>query len=117
MLGKALHLIFFPTHVRSTMLFNNHNICSHDKFQRGSREILHPFLGFPLERNRREKCLPALKLSTPALIFIFIKNTVKLYQFQKDPFCLNISYDILFYFICIYIAPAQGETTLGESFF
>ena len=29
-----------------------------------------------------------------------------LYQFQKDPFCLIILYDILFYFI-----PGQEETT------
>ena len=40
-----------------------------------------------------------------------------LYQFQKDPFCLIILYDILFYFIHVYIAPGQGETTLGDNFF
>ena len=40
-----------------------------------------------------------------------------LYQFQKDPFCLIILYDILFYFMHIYIAPGQEETTLGDIFF
>ena len=40
-----------------------------------------------------------------------------LYQFQKDPFCLIILYDILFYFIHVYIAQGQEETTLGNIFF
>ena len=39
-----------------------------------------------------------------------------LYQFQKNPFCLINLYNILFYFIYVYIAPGQGETTLGDSF-
>ena len=39
-----------------------------------------------------------------------------LYQFQKDPFCLIILYDILFYFIYIYKAPGQEETPLGDNF-
>ena len=39
-----------------------------------------------------------------------------LYQFQKDPFCLIILYDILFYFIHVDIAPGQEETTLGDNF-
>ena len=39
-----------------------------------------------------------------------------LYQFPKDPFCLIIlyMYDILFYFIHVYKAPGQEETTLGD---
>ena len=40
-----------------------------------------------------------------------------LYQFQKDPFCLIILYDILFYFIHVYITPGQEETNLGDKFF
>ena len=40
-----------------------------------------------------------------------------LYQFQKDPFCLIILYDILFYLIHVYIATEQEETTLGDNFF
>ena len=40
-----------------------------------------------------------------------------LYQFQKDPFCLIILYDILFYFIHVYKAPGQEETTLGDNCF
>ena len=40
-----------------------------------------------------------------------------LYQFQKDPFCLTILYDILFYFVHVYKAPEQEETTLGDIFF
>ena len=47
-----------------------------------------------------------------ALIFPII-----LYQFQKDPFCLIILYDILFYFIHVYKAPGQEETTLGDNVF
>ena len=43
--------------------------------------------------------------------------SIILYQFQKDPFCLIILYDILFYFIHVYIAPGQGKTTLGDNFF
>ena len=42
-----------------------------------------------------------------------------LYQFQKDPFCLIILYDILFfffYFVHVYKAPGQKETTLGDNF-
>ena len=34
----------------------------------------------------------------------------------EDPFCLIILYDILFYFIHVYIAPGQEETTLGDKF-
>ena len=37
--------------------------------------------------------------------------SIILYQFQEDPFCLTILYDILFYFIHVYIAQGQGETT------
>ena len=40
-----------------------------------------------------------------------------LYQLQKDPFCLIILYDILFYVIHVYISPGQEETTLGDIFF
>ena len=41
-----------------------------------------------------------------------------LYQFQKDPFCLIILlYDILFYYIHVYKAPEQEETTLGDNYF
>ena len=40
-----------------------------------------------------------------------------LYQFQKDPFCLIILYDILFYFIDVYKAQRQDETTLGDNLF
>ena len=40
-----------------------------------------------------------------------------LYQFQKDPFWLIILYDILFYFIHVYIVPGQGQTTLGDIFY
>ena len=39
-----------------------------------------------------------------------------MYQSQKDPFCLIILYDILFYFIHVHIAPGQGETALGDNF-
>ena len=42
-----------------------------------------------------------------------------LYHFQKDPFCLIILYDILFYFIHVYIAPGQKivpEGCLGTIF-
>ena len=39
-----------------------------------------------------------------------------LYQFQKDPICLIILYDILFYFIDVYIAQGQEKTTLGNNF-
>ena len=38
-----------------------------------------------------------------------------LYQFQKDPFCHIILYAILFYFIHVYKAPGQDETTLGDN--
>ena len=38
-------------------------------------------------------------------------------QFQKDPFHLIILYDILFYFIHVYIAPGKEETTLGDNLF
>ena len=40
-----------------------------------------------------------------------------LYQFQKDPLCLTILYDILFYFIHVHKAPGQEETILGDNFF
>ena len=40
-----------------------------------------------------------------------------LYQFQKDHFCLIILYDILLYFIYVYIAPLQEETILWDIFF
>ena len=40
-----------------------------------------------------------------------------LYQFQKAPYCLIILYAILFYFIHVYKAPGQDETTLGNTFF
>ena len=40
-----------------------------------------------------------------------------LYHFKKDPFCLIILYDILFYFIHEYIAAGQEETTLGDNYF
>ena len=40
-----------------------------------------------------------------------------LYQFQKDPFCLIILYNILFYFKHVYIAPGQEKTTLGDNVF
>ena len=43
--------------------------------------------------------------------------SIILYQFQKDPFCLIILYDIFFYFIHIYIAQWQGDTTLRDKFF
>ena len=40
-----------------------------------------------------------------------------MYQFQKDPFCLIILYNILFYFLHIYKEPnGQGETTIGDNF-
>ena len=39
-----------------------------------------------------------------------------LYQFQKETFCLIILYDILFYFIHVYIAPRQEKTTFGDIF-
>ena len=39
-----------------------------------------------------------------------------LYQFQKDPFCLIILYNILFYIIHVYKAPGQEETTLVDNF-
>ena len=45
----------------------------------------------------------------------FIIPTI-LYQFQKDPFCLIILYDIVFYFIHVYKAPGQEETSLGTIF-
>ena len=38
-------------------------------------------------------------------------------QFQKDPFCLISLYDRLFYFVHVYKAPGQEETTLGDNFF
>ena len=38
-----------------------------------------------------------------------------MYQFQKDPFCVIVLYDILFYFIHVYIAPGQEETTLRDN--
>ena len=37
-----------------------------------------------------------------------------LYQFKKDPICLIILEHILFYFIHVYKAPGQEETTLGD---
>ena len=40
-----------------------------------------------------------------------------LYHFQRDPFCLIILYDILFYFKHVYIAPGQEETALGDNVF
>ena len=40
-----------------------------------------------------------------------------LYRFQKDPFCVIILYDILFYFIHVYIAPGQEETPLVDILF
>ena len=39
-----------------------------------------------------------------------------LYPFQKDPFCLIILDDIFLYFIHVYIAPGQEETTIGDNF-
>ena len=33
---------------------------------------------------------------------------------RKNPFCLIILYDILFYFIHVYQAPGQEEKTLGD---
>ena len=44
--------------------------------------------------------------------FIAFIIPIILYQFQKDPFCFIICYDILFYFIHEYKAPRQEETTL-----
>ena len=55
-----------------------------------------------------------LGTSSGRLAFII---PIILYQFQKDPFCLIILYDILFYFIHVYKAPGQEETTLGDIFF
>ena len=45
--------------------------------------------------------------------FIFLSF---IYQFRKDPFCLIILY-ILFYFLHVYTAPGQEETTLGDNCF
>ena len=42
--------------------------------------------------------------------------SIILYQFQKIPFA-SLFYDILFYFIHVYIAPGQGETNLGDNIF
>ena len=40
-----------------------------------------------------------------------------LYQFQKDPFCLIILYDILFYFKHVYIVLGRGKITpWGQNF-
>ena len=39
--------------------------------------------------------------------------SIILYQFQKDPFCLIILYDILFYFTHVYIAHGQGKQPVG----
>ena len=46
-----------------------------------------------------------------------------LYQFQNDPFCLTVLYDILFYFMHVYIAPGNllpllsyGSKRLTENF-
>ena len=39
-----------------------------------------------------------------------------LYKFQKDPFCLIILYDVLFYFIHAYIATGKEETNLGDTY-
>ena len=36
-------------------------------------------------------------------------------MFQKNQFSLIILYDILFYFIHVYITPGQEETTLGDN--
>ena len=41
---------------------------------------------------------------------------IMLYQFQKDSFGLFFLYD-LFYFIHVYKAPGQEETTLGDNVF
>ena len=46
----------------------------------------------------------------------FIIPTI-LYQFQKDSFCLIILYDILFYFIHVYIIPGQEERQPLRTFF
>ena len=43
---------------------------------------------------------------------VFIISII-LYQYQKDHYCLIILYDILFYFITVYIAQ---KTTLGDNF-
>ena len=39
-----------------------------------------------------------------------------MYQFQNDPFCLIMLYDILFYFIHVCKAPGQEEATPGDNF-
>ena len=38
-----------------------------------------------------------------------------LYQFQKNPFCLIILYDILFYFI--HVPQGKRRQPLGDNFF
>ena len=43
--------------------------------------------------------------------------TIILYKLQKDPFCLIILYDILFYFTHVYKAPVQEKTIFGDKFF
>ena len=48
--------------------------------------------------------------------FIAFVIPIILYQFQKDPFGLIILYVILFYFIHLYKAPGQEETTFGVNF-
>ena len=46
---------------------------------------------------------------------VFIISII-LYQFQKDPFCLIILYDILFYLIHVHIAKGK-VVSLGENYF
>ena len=53
--------------------------------------------------------------SSGSILKAFIISVI-LYQFQKNPFCLIILCDILFYFKHVYKAPGQEETTHGDNF-
>ena len=63
---------------------------------------------------------PLATTSSGSILKLFITPII-LYQFQKDPFCLIILYVWYMYFVlfhtCIYIAPGQVETTLGDNCF
>ena len=60
--------------------------------------------------------IQALGTSSGSIVFKAFIIPIILYQFQKERFCLIILYGILFDFKHVYIAPGQGETTLGDTF-
>ena len=72
-----------------------------------------------ISKKKKKKKSPGLGHTTTWYKFwqhfkAFISPII-LYQFQKDPFCLIILYDILFYFIHVYIGSGQEKTTLEDN--